>query len=1151
MITSSHKKRIVVLILVILALPVSLVLTGYLQSQPESSLITTRKTSPHIPSHTSLPDAASAMRIADESTRMAVSESYGRLPLSFEANHGQTQSEVKFLSRGSGYSLFLTSTEAVLALRKADVASVLRMKLVGSNVQSPVTGLEELPGKINYFTGDDSNKWHTDIPTYARVKYRDVYPGIDLVYYGNQRQLEYDFVVGPGADPNIVTLGFEGADKLEVSAEGDLVMETAGGELRQHKPTVYQEVEGVKQEIPSAYVLLDKQRIGFRIGAYDANKPLVIDPVLVYSTFLGGGGSDEGRSIAVDSEGNAYVAGVTTSLNLPISNAFQPMFGGGPSGPVDAFVAKLNPTGSALIYSTYLGGNDGDSALGIAADINGNAYITGETLSGNFPIANPLFPGGCAPGRFNVYVTKLNPAGSALLYSTCIPNSSGRGRSVAVDSSGNAYVTGDTTSTTFPRINAFQSVYGGATDAFVFKLNAAGSALLYSTYFGGSAVEIGNDIAVDPMGNFYITGETRSMDLPITSGAFQITHAGGTRDTFVAGFNPAGSSLTYSTYLGGGGDEIGMGIATDSDGNVYLAGNTLSSNFPITPGAFQTAAGPGAFACKFNSIGSLIYSTYLERSSNARDVAVNSPGQAYVTGHSGNDAFLVKLNATGSAALFFIKLGGSNDDEANGVSLDPLGNVYITGVTTSTNFPTVNPLQATFGGGAADAFVTKIFDQLNQPPVANAGGPYIAGEGLSVTLTGLGNDPNGDPLIYDWDLDNNGSFETPGQNPTFSAVGRDGPDNQIVVLRVCDDKGACATSDTTIDITNVPPIANNDSVTTNEDTPVTINVVANDTDVPGDPLNVIGIIPSAASGTVVINGNNTVTYTPALNFSGTDTFTYTIGDGDGGTATALVTITVDAVNDAPVSNVPGPQSTSPNSTLIFSTINGNPISIVDVDAGSAAVQVTLATSNGTLALGTTAGLIFTIGDGAADPTMAFTGSIAAINAAIDGLRYDPAPGFSGVASVSVTSNDLGNSGAGGPLTDTDTVLVTVSTSATVDLMLTASAMPNPVVVGSPLTYTLSVANTGLFTATGITLSNELPNSVTFVSATSSQGMGCTIDGNTVTCRLGALVSSGNATVTIVVMPTRQGVLVNRASVAANERDSDAANNRAVTQSRVN
>lgn len=1066
MITSTHKKRIVVLILVILALSVSLVLLRYLQSQPESSLITTGKTSSHTPSHHSLTDVASAMRIADESTRMTVSESYGRLPLSFEANHGQAQSEVKFLSRGSGYSLYLTSTEAVLALRKANVeagnTSLLRMKLVGSNLQPAVTGLEELPGKVNYFVGGDSKKWHTDIPTYARVNYRDVYPGIDLVYYGNQQQLEYDFVVAPGADPNVVTLDFEGADKLEVSDEGDLVIRTAGGELRQHKPTVYQEVEGVKQEIPGAYVLLDKQQIGFRVGAYDANKPLVIDPVLVYSTFLGGSGSDQARGIAVDSEGNAYVAGFTDSLNLPISNAFQPVIGGGPPGTGDAFVAKLNPAGSALIYSTYLGGNDGDSVYGIATDTNGNAYITGETLSGNFAIANPLFPSGCAAGRFNVFVTKLNPVGSALMYSTCIPNSSGRGRAVAVDSIGNAYVTGDTSSINFPTINAFQPSRPGSNDAFVFKLNATGSALIYSTYFGGSRVEIGNDIAVDAFGNCYITGETHSTDLPTTPGAFQITHAGGLKDTFVAAFNPAGSSLAYSTYLGGAGDEVGVGIATDSAGNVYVTGASSSSNFPITPGAFQTDLVPGAFLTKFNALGSaLIYSTYLERSSSATDVAVNSLGEAYVTGNIHEDAFVIKLNVTGSAAMFFMKVGGNNSDISNGLSLDTSGHVYVTGFTNSTIFPTMNPLQATFAGGGADVFVMKISDQPNQPPIAN-----------------------------------------------------------------------------------------NDFVTTNEDTSVTIDVVANDTDVAGDALAVISVTPSSAGGTVVINGN-TVTYTPALNFFGTDTFTYTISDGDGGTAKALVTITVDAVNDAPVSNVPGPQSTSPNSTLTFSTINGNPISIIDVDAGSSAVQVTLATSNGTLALGTTAGLIFTLGNGAADPTMTFTGSIAAINAAIDGLRYDPAHGFSGVASVSVTSNDLGNSGAGGPLSDTDTVLVTVSTSATVDLMLTASAMPNPVVVDSPMTYTLSIANTGPFTATGITLSNELSNSVTFVSATSSQGTGCTIDGNTVTCRLGALVSSGNATVTIVVMPTRQGMLVNRASVAANERDSNAANNRDVTHSRVN
>jgi hypothetical protein len=602
------------------------------------------------------------------------------------------------------------------------------------------------------------------------------------------------------------------------------------------------------------------------------------------------------------------------------------------------------------------------------------------------------------------------------------------------------------------------------------------------------------------------------MDFPGVAQGFQ-SHFGGFRDAFIVKLNATGSALLYSTYFGGIANEFGQSISLDSAGTIFVSG--LVSGNPMT--GFPLV-----------------------------DPLQSSPGSV-------RDAFLLRMSTDDNRLLLSSFIGGAGDEEEwTAVAHDGDGNVYVTGETTSLNFPIVNPVQPA-NAGLTDAYLLKIsFPPVNQPPVANAGGPYSVGEGFSITLTASGSDPDGDPLTYSWDLDNNGSFETAGQSPTFSAVGRDGPTSQDVVLRVCDNKAACATSTTIVDITNVSPTANNDSATTNEDTSIIINVVANDTDVAGDPLIVTGVVSSSANGgTIVINGDNTVTYTPALNFFGTDTFTYTINDGDGGTATAIVTIDVNAVNDAPVSNVPGPQSTSPNSMLIFSIINGNPMSIADVDAGSAAVQVTLTTTNGTLTLGATTGLTFITGDGTADSTMTFAGSIAAINAAIDGLRYDPAAGFTGVASISITTNDLGNSGAGGPLSDTDTVLVTVSTSALVDLMLTASAMPNPILEGTSLTYTLSMANIGAFTATGITLSNDLPNSVTFISATSSQGVGCTRVGNTITCRLGALVSGASATVTIVVTPTQRGVTVNRASVAANERDSDPVNNRTVTQSRVN
>ncbi|MGH9510407.1 MAG: SBBP repeat-containing protein, partial [Terriglobales bacterium] len=389
-------------------------------------------------------NAASAQ--SRQATQPRIAEAYGKLPLSFESNQGQTDSQVKFLSRGRGYTLFLTRRgDAVLALRKphgepsglrhqrsarselpyvrarfsppgqsegpleaesreTTAGAVVRMKLVGANPTPRLEGLDELPGKSNYFIGNDPNKWRTNVPNYARVRYREVYSGVDLVYYGNQRQLEYDFIVAPGADPKAITLDFQGADKLSVDAQGDLMLRTQGGELRLQQPLVYQEENGQKRAIPGHYVFKGKQhRVGFQLGAYDVSKPLVIDPVLSYSTYLGGSGGDAGFGIAVDSSGNAYVTGATNSTNFPTANPFQAAL----AGSFDAFVTKLSAAGNALVYSTYLGGIDADIGFGIAVDASGNAYVTGRADSTNFPTANP-FQAAIAGGGRDAFVTKIS-----------------------------------------------------------------------------------------------------------------------------------------------------------------------------------------------------------------------------------------------------------------------------------------------------------------------------------------------------------------------------------------------------------------------------------------------------------------------------------------------------------------------------------------------------------------------------------------------------------------------------------------------------------------------------------------------------------------------------------------------------------------------
>jgi hypothetical protein len=669
---------------------------------------------------------------------------YDVRPLSFETNVGQIDPRVRFLSRGNGYTLFFTLTGAVLSLsrpiershigQKRDLrtaqSSVLRIELLRANRKSQISGIDELPGKSNYFVGNDPKKWHRNVPTFSKVKYRNVYPGIDLTYYGNQRQLEHDFLVWPGADPDSIVLEFQGTDKLEVDAQGGLVLHTSLGAIRQSRPFVYQNIGGRQRQIACAYVLKSERQVGFQLEAYDASRPIVIDPVLSYSTYLGGSGYDNGIGIAVDSAGSAYVTGQTDSSNFPTANAAQSAIGGG----FDAFVTKLNPTGSGLVYSTYVGGSGQDGPGDITVDASGNAYITGGTTSTNFPIT-AAFQSTYGGGGADAFVTKLGPTGSNLVYSTYLGGGDyDATRTIAVDAAGNAYVSGDTNSIDFPTIpTAFQTTYAGGQDVVVTKLSATGSGLLYSTYLGDSDIESAYSIAVDASMNAYVTGYTCSTNFPTTAGAFQTIPQGGC-DAFVTKLNPAGTApLVYSTYFGGNDFDIGSGIAVDTTGYTYLAGSTNSTIFPTTTGAFQTTYGGGgdAFVAKLNPSGAgpLVYSTYLGGTSPETDfaLAVDSAGNAYLTGatESANfptvnalqaaiggvrDAFVTKVNPSGSALLYSTYLGGNGDDGGQSIALDTLPNpsAYVSGFTSSSNFPTANPLQPASGGGSYDAFITKI-----------------------------------------------------------------------------------------------------------------------------------------------------------------------------------------------------------------------------------------------------------------------------------------------------------------------------------------------------------------------------------------------------------------------------------------------------------
>lgn len=693
------------------------------------------------------PVACSRPAVEDLESRILLTGSYGQLPLSFEPNVGQTSAQVQFQARGAGYGLFLAPGRAVLNLEgpSADQSgNVLGLQLVGANNAAPAVAQDRQAGVSNYFIGNDPSAWRANVPHYGGVRYQNVYPATDIVYYGNQGQLEYDFDVAPGGDPGLIRLGFTGTQEKSLDSAGNLVLHTSAGDVVQHAPVLYQETDGVRQKVAGQYVINQDGTVSFAIGAYDANRALMIDPLLVYSTYLGGNGGANGWSIAVDSSGAAYVAG-DADVGFPTANALQGTFGGGVT---DVFVSKLNAAGSALVYSTYFGGGNADGARGIAVDSSGAAYVTGYTTSTNFPTANALQGtfGGTVEKQFfafgDAFVAKLNPAGSALLYSTYLGGKGDEvGHGIAVDSSGDAYVTGETTSADFPTVHSLQS-NTNMDAAFVAKLNPSGSALLYSTYLGGNqggSDNAGNGIAVDSSGAAYVTGQTNATDFATTPGAFQRT-SGGDYDAFVTKLNPAGSALIYSTYLGGSLRDFGNGIAVDSSGVAHVTGAAtiipLSNSYNDFPtanavqGAFSTGV-ENAFVTALNAAGSaLIYSTFLGGGpfDFGSGIAVDSSGDAYVVGNTDSphfptanaiqgsyvggdfDAFVTKLSPAGNVLVYSTYLGGTGRDDGRGIAVDSSGNAYVTGQTGSTDYPAINALQGQQSDAShlGDAFITKI-----------------------------------------------------------------------------------------------------------------------------------------------------------------------------------------------------------------------------------------------------------------------------------------------------------------------------------------------------------------------------------------------------------------------------------------------------------
>jgi hypothetical protein len=722
-----------------------------------------------------------AVLVAPEAPSPGTSQGGGGLeasiataPLSFEPNAGRTDGRVDFLAHSvAGGSLYLTSREAVLALPQGKHDSrALRLGFRGADPDAPARGLEERPGKANSFIGDDPSRWRTGIPTYGRVRYEGIYPGIDLDFYGSQQDLEYDFRLAPHADPSRIAVEMGGPDSLRLARNGDLLIEVGKTTVRQQAPVAYQRIGGERRPVPAAYEL-HGSRVGFRLGAYDRSRPLVIDPVVLgYSTYLGGGGSDLGHGIAVDSAGAAYLVGTTDSgfPNLPPFPTQDHLFPDQALG--DAFVTKFDPdSGGAvtLAYSTYLGASDNDSGFGIAVDSAGAAYVTGITASMNFPTEAEFQTD---QGGLDVFVTKLNPdSGGAvtLAYSTYLGGSdsdSGNGTAIAVDSTGAAYVSGHTDSTNFPTQDAFQTDQGDR-DVFVTMLNPdSGGAvtLAYSTYLGGGDHELAreNSIAVDSTGAAYVSGNTDSTNFP-TQDAFQ-TDQGGT-DAFVTKVNPdsgAAVTLAYSTYLGGLGNDFGFGITVDSAQAAHATGFTLSTDFP-TQDAFQTdQGGTDAFVTRLDPDSggpvTLAYSTYLgaSGSDSGIGIAVDPAGAAYLTGstdspdfptqdafqgdQAGSDAFATKLNPDSGGAVtlaYSTYLGGSSDsifgpaDFGTDIAVDSAGVAYVTGHTFSTDFPAQDAFQA--DQGDRDAFAARLV--LEPPPPETPPSPAKANRTITFDAT--------------------------------------------------------------------------------------------------------------------------------------------------------------------------------------------------------------------------------------------------------------------------------------------------------------------------------------------------------------------------------------------------------------------------------
>jgi hypothetical protein len=753
---------------------------------------------------------------------------YAALPVAFEENQGQADAQVQYVARGNGYKLLLARSKAIIALpsrkgssqvldmmankhrgaaatkallkkralqrAKLEHTAILQMNFLGANPSTRLAANERQTGKVNYFIGNDPSQWHSDVPLFGRVNYQNIYPGIDLAFHGASSQLEFDYLVSPGADPASIALAFDGADSLQIDDHGDLLLTTDNRTVELRKPVAYQSRNGQREPVEARFVVKGKNEVEFSLGAYDRRRELVIDPTFVYSTYFGGNGADYGVSVAVDGLGDAFIAGATDSISIPASSGqggtISPSGGG-----FDTFVTEIDPNGVCL-FTTLFGGTGDDFPGGIALD-GTSIYIAGTTSSSNFPatVGQTVFQGGTTFGDNDAYAVKLALNGSFTWGTYIAGSDSDSGLGIAVDSSQNVYVVGETFSTNLPLASALPSGTAlnlgtgpGVDDGYIAKLNSGGTAYLLLSYIGGSDGDLATGVGLDAAGNIYVSGETISVDLPtnLTIGVLQSTcgtdlFCNGTTggpfdDGFVVSIKANLSGYNYVTYYGGSNSDEAFAIAVDAGGNAFFTGRSSSTDLLITSDAYQNSllGTTNAIVVELNPSGTTLnYGTYFggDATDAGYGITLDTLGNVYITGQTtsspasfpllnptqdtgdgSSDAFVSAIGISQGQLLFSTLLGGGGDEDQfqGGIALDPLGYIYVTGDTDSGNgstaaFPTASPLDSAYGGGTCsngttnvpctDAFIAEYSPANQQDFTLTAGAPAAVNPGSSATTT--------------------------------------------------------------------------------------------------------------------------------------------------------------------------------------------------------------------------------------------------------------------------------------------------------------------------------------------------------------------------------------------------------------------------------